>query len=392
MKASTPEARCDAERQVALKEKSWSQVTDRISNSNEANYPHASEHLAVGIDDIGSSPPAGELQALLSIVGYKALQLHSPFAVNLRHRLGVLAVFLPPVRQLQYLVALHDHLHFGRAAQALNVTQSTLSSGIRELERFLDVQLVERTNKSVAFTELGLRIADRSRYIIMQVEDLMEEAQAFHNPLSLPIKIGGIHTIAPYVMGHYAATLREAFPSLQLYLREDTTAGLVAELLANQLDLALIALPYDAGSLETITIYREPLHLAFCEGSSIVEDGLINFDDLPDESLLLLDDGHCLRDHALAGCRLKSHKKIHTFGANSLQMLVQMVQNDVGVTILPQMALDAGILNGTPIKTEALPLDRFHRDIGFAWRRGHSRADALMTLIDCFRDAIPTQS
>ena len=99
-----------------------------------------------------------------------------------------------------------------------------------------------------------------------------------------------------------------------------------------------------------MTIYRESLHLAFCEGSSIIEDGSINFDDLPDESLLLLDDGHCLRDHALAGCRLKSHKKIHTFGANSLQMLVQMVQSDVGVTILPQMALDAGILNGTPLK------------------------------------------
>jgi len=298
-------------------------------------------------------------------------------------------VFLPPIRQLQYLVALQAHLHFGKAAQALNVTQSTLSSGIRELERFLDVRLVERTNKSVAFTELGLRIADRSRYIIMQVEDLMDEASAFHNPLSLPIKIGGIHTIAPYVMGHYALRLRESFPSLQLYLREDTTAGLVSELLANKLDLALIALPYDAGALETLIIYREPLHLAFHADAALAAGGEIDFDELPDESLLLLDDGHCLRDHALAGCRLKSHKKVHTFGANSLQMLVQMVENDIGVTILPQMALDAGILSGTRIKTEPLPLGRFHRDIGFAWRRGHSRGEALMDLIDCFRTLAP---
>ncbi|MBT3427923.1 MAG: hydrogen peroxide-inducible genes activator, partial [Gammaproteobacteria bacterium] len=145
----------------------------------------------------------------------------------------------------------------------------------------------------------------------------------------------------------------------------------------NKLDLALLALPFAAGSLATQVLFREPLYLAYRKGSKLVSGENINFDKLPDESLLLLDDGHCLRDHALAGCRLKNHKKIHTFGANSLQMLVQMVNNDIGVTILPQMAIDAGILADTQIQSKLLPEDRFHRDIGFAWRRSHPRLNLL---------------
>lgn len=288
---------------------------------------------------------------------------------------------LPPIRQLQYLVALQEQLHFGNAARELNVTQSTLSTGIRELENTLGVVLVERTNKSVSFTELGTRIADRSRYIIMQSEDLMDEARAYTNPLALPVKIGSIPTMAPYIMAEYAKALRANFPTLQLYVREDTTASLVKELLENKLDIALLALPYEAGSLETRVFYREPLHLAFHKKSRIVSGKQVNFDELPDESLLLLDDGHCLRDHALAGCRLKNHKKLHTFGSNSLQMLVQMVDNDLGVTILPQMAIDAGILKNTDITYQQLPIDEFYRDIGFAWRRGHSRREFLSELM-----------
>jgi LysR family hydrogen peroxide-inducible transcriptional activator len=290
-------------------------------------------------------------------------------------------MYLPPLRQLQYLVALHDHLHFGRAAKHLNVTQSTLSTGIRELEKFLGVQLVERTSKQVAFSPLGTRITDRARYIIMQTEDLIDEAKAYHNPLSSPVKIGGIHTIAPFILGRYAVTLREQLPSIQLYLRESTTSVLVEELQSNHLDLALIALPYEAGAVETETLFREPLYLAFHQQTALIQPGETNFDALPDESLLLLDDGHCLRDHALAGCRLKNHKKIHTFGANSLQMLVQMVDSDIGVTILPQMAIDAGILNNTAIDYVPLPINRFYRDIGFAWRRGHSRRPLLTEII-----------
>ncbi len=290
---------------------------------------------------------------------------------------------LPPLRQLQYLVALQDHLHFGHAAKHLNVTQSTLSTGIRELEKNLGTTLVERTNKSVSFTDLGTKIADRSRYVIMQVEDLVDESRAFSDPLAVPVKLGAIPTIAPYLMGLYARVIRDSFTGIQLYIRENTTANLISELLDNKLDIALLALPYDAGLVETKVVYREGFYLAHHRDTDIIKSKSVDFDQLPDESLLLLDDGHCLRDHALAGCRLKNHKKIHTFGANSLQMLVQMVENDLGVTLLPEMALSAGILEGTNIVTRKLPIKHFYRDIGFAWRKGNYRKALLDELMGC---------
>ena len=148
---------------------------------------------------------------------------------------------LPPIRQLQYLVALKEKLHFGQAASALNVTQSTLSTGIRELEKFLGITLVERTNKSVIFTNAGESTADRARYIIMQAEDLVSEAQSFTNPLSLPFRLGAIPTIAPYIVGDYALSLQKEYPSLQLFIRENTTANLVSEIVHNKLDIGLIA-------------------------------------------------------------------------------------------------------------------------------------------------------
>jgi LysR family hydrogen peroxide-inducible transcriptional activator len=287
---------------------------------------------------------------------------------------------LPPIRQLQYLVALKEHLHFGRAASALSVTQSTLSTGIRELENYLGITLVERTNRSVVFTTAGEKIVDRARYVIMQTEDLLAEARSFNDPLALPLKLGAIPTIAPYIMGDYAFHLQQAFPGLHLYIRENTSANLIAELVDNKLDLALLALPYDVGRVETRVIYREGFHLACHESSRLIDATDPDFDALPDESLLLLDDGHCLRDHALAGCRLRSHKKIHTFGSNSLQMLIQMVENDLGVTLIPDMAL--GLIENTRIRTTRLPVDQFYRDIGFVWRKGHSRTTTLELLMN----------
>lgn len=289
---------------------------------------------------------------------------------------------LPPLRQLQYLVALQDTLHFGRAAARVNVTQSTLSTGIKELESFLGVILVERTNKSVAFTELGGQIADKARYIIMQTEDLVDEARSLSNPLSSPVRLGVIPTIAPYVVSHFIKAIRGRFEGIKLYIRENTTANLMTELVGNKLDLVLLALPYEAGQVATRIMYREGMHLAYHRHSQLVTGKRLDFDALPDESLLLLDDGHCLRDHALAGCRLKNHKKIHTFGANSLEMLLQMVDEDLGVTIVPDMAVNAGVLKGTRIETQRLPLARYYRDIGFAWRKGASREKLFMELMD----------
>ena len=230
---------------------------------------------------------------------------------------------LPPIRQLQYLVALQETQHFGNAAKQVNVTQSTLSTGIKELESSLGVTLVERTNKSVAFTELGKQIAERSRDIILKTQDLVDNARSLSDPTSLPVRLGVIPTIAPYLISQYVMAIGQQFETLKLYIREDTTANLIQELFDNKLDLALLALPYDAGQIQTQVIYREGMHLAYHRKTRLLDHSDYDFDALPDESLLLLDDGHCLRDHALAGCRLKNQKKLHTFGANSLQMLLQ---------------------------------------------------------------------
>ena len=288
---------------------------------------------------------------------------------------------LPSIRQLQYLVALQEEGHFGRAATSQNVTQSTLSTGIKELESYLGVTLVERTNKSLAFTELGKAIADRSRYIIMQTEDLVDEARAQSDPLGIPVRLGVIPTIAPYLISRYVINIRKKYPGLKLYIRENTTANLISELQQNKLDMALLALPYDAGQVKTTIVYREGMHIAYHKNSKILNPGKVDFDALPDESLLLLDDGHCLRDHALSGCRLKNHKKIHTFGANSLQMLIQMVDDDLGVTLVPDMTVDAGAPRQTRIQTTQLPEKQFYRDIGFAWRQGSSREPLFSELL-----------
>jgi len=298
---------------------------------------------------------------------------------------------LPSIRQLQYLVALQEEKHFGHAAAKENVTQSTLSTGIKELEKFLGVTLVERTNKTVIFTELGQKIAHRSRYIIMQTEDLLEDARALSNPLSIPVRLGVIPTIAPYLISKYVISIRKKFPGLKLYIRENTTANLIGELKQNKLDIALLALPYDAGQISTKIIYREGMHLAYNRRSQLIDPKKVDFDSLPDESLLLLDDGHCLRDHALAGCRLKNHKVIHTFGANSLQMLLQMVDDDLGVTIIPDMTITAGVLKNTKIKTSQLPSKKYFRDIGFAFRKGASREALFIELMQLIEKTRPKQ-
>lgn len=296
---------------------------------------------------------------------------------------------LPPIRQLQYLVALQETQHFGRAAAMVNVTQSTLSTGIKELESFLDVALVERTNKTVSFTELGNRIADKARYIIMQTEDLVDEARSLSDPLSTPVRVGAIPTIAPYLISPFVKAIRKKFSGLNLYIRENTTGALIEELIANKLDLLVLALPFEAGQVETRTVFREGMHVAYHRNSQLLKGKKIDFDNLPDETLLLLDDGHCLRDHALAGCRLKNQKKIHTFGANSLDMLLQMVDEDLGVTIVPDMAVNAGVLKGTNIETERLPINRYYRDIGFAWRRGASREKLFFELMELLPGTAP---
>lgn len=295
---------------------------------------------------------------------------------------------LPTLRQLRHLVALARHEHFGRAAQACHVTQSTLSASIKELEEQLQATLVDRTRRRVVVTPLGQAIVERAEDILRRAEDLVEAARESREPLTGPLSLGVIPTIGPFLLPRCLPALRRRFPRLQLYLTEDLTDRLLEQLRKGDLDLALIALPYDAPDAETADLLDDPFRLAVPKDHPLATATRVGPAKLADANLLLLRDGHCLREHALAACRLAGRGQIDAFGATSLYTLVQMVENGLGVTLLPQLALDAGILRGT--KLVALPMDGDAptRRIALVWRRGTARRGEFEQLAQALRDVL----
>jgi LysR family hydrogen peroxide-inducible transcriptional activator len=279
----------------------------------------------------------------------------------------------PTLRQLRYLVAVVERCHFGQAAAACNVSQSTLSASIQELEELLGAPLLERTKRSVVPTALGRNVAERARGLLKGAEDLMDAGQAARDPLSGRLHLGVIPTISPFLLPRAMPRLRESFPKLQLYLREDQTARLLERLDSGELDAVLLALPYALGDLEVMDLGEDRF-------SIIYPAGHVPAASLADENLLLLEDGHCLRDQALAACELEGARRNAGFNGTSLHTLAQMVANGLGVTLMPQMALDAGILRGLDVTVRPLVGAVPHRRIGLVWRRSSARAETFRAL------------
>jgi LysR family transcriptional regulator, hydrogen peroxide-inducible genes activator len=280
---------------------------------------------------------------------------------------------LPSVRHLRHLVALHDHGHFGRAAEACNITQSTLSSSIKELESTLQVTLVDRSKRRVVLTPVGVETVERARKIVKEVEELVGFTTASRDPLSGTVRLGTIPTVGPFLLPRLFPGLREAYGRLKLYLVEDLTSRLVDSLHRGELDVVLLALPYDCGAVETVILFEDLLVVGLPRGHPLAKGARVKIQHLLSEDLLLLKDGHCLRDHALAACRLADRRTTEGFEATSLATLVQMVDNGLGTTLLPTLAVDAGILLGTNVVTRPLVGDRPARKIGLVWRRGTGR-------------------
>jgi len=287
---------------------------------------------------------------------------------------------LPTPRQLRYLVALAEHGHFGRAAQACGVTQSTLSAGLKELEATLGVTLVERTRRSVLVTPLGQQVVERARRLLAETEDLVELARAGRDPLAGRLRLGVIPTIGPYLMPPALARLKRAFPKLQLYLREEQTAPLLEKLAAGALDLVLIALPYDTGDLEIMTIAEDEILLAAPAGHVLAGQPLVKDAQLRDQPLMLLEDGHCLRAHALEACNLTGAGRNEIFQGTSLRTLVQMVASGLGLTLVPRIAVTAELPPGGAVCAVPLGPGRHARTLALAWRRGGAQADAYRRL------------
>jgi LysR family hydrogen peroxide-inducible transcriptional activator len=300
---------------------------------------------------------------------------------------------LPSLRHLRYLAALADSLHFGRAAEACHVTQSTLSAGLKELESQLGATLVERTKRRVMMTALGAEVAARARRLLSAAGEITELVRAAAEPLSGPLNLGVIPTVAPFLLPKVLAKVRKAHPKLRLHLVEDLTARLLERLVAGELDLALIALPYRAKEIETLEVGDDPFLLATPPGHPLSGHARVAAGELEKAPLLLLEEGHCLRDHALAACRLADASPAgERLQATSLHTLTQMVAGGMGVTLLPQMAVDAGLARGTGITTTRLDDPGAARKIGFAWRPSSPRKAELRKLADYFRAALPARA
>jgi len=290
----------------------------------------------------------------------------------------------PTIKQLQYLVALREHGHFGKAADACFVTQSTLSAGLRELETLLGVVLVERTRRVVRFTALGEKIADKAVRVLREAEELAEIARAEGKPLHGELRMGVIPTIAPFLLPAMLPRLRSEWPSLKLYLREETSQAACEALHRGQLDCVLLALPFACGDVDFAALFDDRLFVAFphgeAPGGDSVEVGAID-----ENRMLLLEDGHCLKDHALAACNRPELRAHATMMGTSLHTLVQMVDNGLGLTFIPSMAIEAGILDGTRVEARSLRSDRDFRRIALIWRRSSTRESEFQLLATALR-------
>ena len=286
---------------------------------------------------------------------------------------------LPSMKQLEYLAALADTQHFGRAAERCHVTQSTLSAGIRDLELVLGAAVAERSNRHVLITRVGAQIAERAKALLRDAEEIMEVASAGRSPMTGEMRLGVIPTIGPFLLPRVLPALRERFPELTIYLREEQTAPLLARLQDGELDVALLALPYDTGDL-TIEVVMEDEFLFACNRShALAGVNKVAPAALEGERLMLLEEGHCLRGHALDVCRMGDRKTRAQFEASSLHTLVQMVAAGIGVTLVPRLAVDALVTGGTEISLSPFVVAA-SRQVGLAWRRTSLRAEEYRLL------------
>jgi LysR family hydrogen peroxide-inducible transcriptional activator len=283
------------------------------------------------------------------------------------------------LRQLRYLLALGRHRHFGRAAEACAVSQPALSMQIKDIERHLGAVLVERRANEVALTDLGLEIVRRAERILSEVQDLEEFARHRSQVLSGTLKFGVIPSVAPYVLPRLLPILQAKHPDLKLELRETQTRFLVEELARGTLDAVMIALPAPGPEIETLPLFDDAFLLATPAGDTLSTHTRISADDIDPSRLILLEEGHCMRDQALAFCSNASGGTLKEFGATSLTTVMQMVANGYGVTLIPEIAIDV------EARDERIKLLRFdkpepYRTIGLGWRKTSSRAEEFREL------------
>lgn len=294
----------------------------------------------------------------------------------------------PSIKQLKYLCAVAEHRHFSKAAVACHVTQSTLSAAIQELEAQLGVKIFERNKKTVLITALGEKLLSQARIILGDVEDFVGLARANEAPLCGDLRLGVIPTIGPFLLPPILSDLRKRFDSLKLYLKEEMSAQLVQQLQQGQLDLIVLAFPYPLPDMETVSLFKDEFLLCLPPGHQLEKTQQVKQQQLRGESLLLLEEGHCLRDHALEVCKLETADTDLVYQGTSLHTLVQMVANGLGLTLLPAISVDADILGDTHLQLKHFSNENVSREIGMAWRNSDPRGEEYLVLAEFIREHI----
>jgi len=285
---------------------------------------------------------------------------------------------LPSLQQLRYLIALQEEGHFGRAAEKSFITQSTLSASLRDLESTLDVTLVERDRRHVAFTPIGDAVVGRARNLVSQANDLAELCASSRHPLTGTFRLGVIPTIAPFTLPQSLAVLRGDYPKLKLLLREDLTEVCLDRLLASSLDAALIALPYDLpAGIETLSLFDDEFLFVTADPKLGSAQSPLPIEKIDPDQLLLLEDGHCLREHAIAACSLKSSQTNRSLAATSLITLTHMVESGLGHTLLPELAIAGGVLSGSSLYARRFTPRGPARTVAMAFRKTSARREEI---------------
>lgn len=293
------------------------------------------------------------------------------------------------LRDLKYLIAVADHRHFGRAAAASFVSQPTLSTQIRKLEDELGVALVERAPRKVMLTPIGVEIVERARRVVSEIEQMKEAARRSQRPEAGAVRLGIFPTLGPYLLPHVIPSLRERFPDLQLLLVEEKSDELLARLRDGRLDAAILALPVHDDQLHHEYLFEEPFLLAVPEQHRLAKQQSLDVDDLASENLLLLEDGHCLREQALDVCQLSGAHEKSEFRATSLETLRQMVAANVGMTLLPMLSVQPPVARSEDIRLLRFDGEPPRREIAMLWRRSSAMDGFLRQLAALFGQLPP---
>ncbi|WP_462164717.1 hydrogen peroxide-inducible genes activator [Pseudoalteromonas xiamenensis] len=296
---------------------------------------------------------------------------------------------LPSIKQLQYLIAVHQYQHFGKAATACFIGQSTLSSAIQNLEEILGCQLIERENRSLMFTDIGEEVVERARKIIDDTMSIKELTRSFKHPLSGKLTLGVIPTIASFIAAPLYLYCKQVFPDLNFVLVEDTSDNLLDKLEHGHVDMALLALPYRTERFHTQILAQDRFSLVHHKDYDAAK-AVVDFNELPEHSVFLLEREHCMTGHALSACHLNRSECINPFEASNLHTLLSMVEYQNGVTFLPQMAINAGILAGKDMVVKPSQGDAY-RDIGLIWRKTTGRIRDFRLFSDKVGEFIQTR-